>query len=429
MYPNFYYLFKDWFGVEWNFLRVVNSFGFFVAVSFILGAWLLTVELKRKGKEGIFKPTEETIEVGKPAGTGELIVNFLIGFILGFKLLGLFLMGNLSTINPQEYIFSSQGNWLAGIGLGLLLAFLKWREKDKQKLAKPEKRVIRVWPHDRVGEITTIAVVFGILGAKLFDTFENWDSFVKDPSSIFSMSGLTFYGGLICAGIALWWYTKKHNINFWHFTDVLGPIMMMAYGTGRIGCQVSGDGDWGIYNSAFKTSSAGGIFPAAQGEFQQVLANNAPFFSSHGSHHAFFPKPGALSFLPDWFFAYDFPHNVNEFGTPLDGCTGAYCMHLPAPVFPTSLYEIIVCLILFGILWMMRKRIRIPGLLFGIYLVFNGLERFIIEKIRVNVKMNFLGMEITQAELISFGLIILGVIIIIYSWKKNKPVSPVAKTP
>ncbi len=69
MYPNFYYLFKDWFGVEWNFLRVVNSFGFFVAVSFILGAWMLTVELKRKGKEGIFKPTEETIEVGKPAGT------------------------------------------------------------------------------------------------------------------------------------------------------------------------------------------------------------------------------------------------------------------------------------------------------------------------------------------------------------------------
>lgn len=428
MYPNFYYLFRDWFNVEWNFLRVVNSFGFFVAVSVILAAWLLTLELKRKGKEGVFKPTEQMIEVGKPASMSELIINFLIGFLLGFKFLGLFLQGNLSTINPQEYIFSSQGNWLAGIVLGLLFAGLKWREKNKHKLAKPEKRVIRVWPHDRVGEIATIGVVFGILGAKLFDTFENWDSFVKDPSSIFSMSGLTFYGGLICAGIALWWYTKKHNINFWHFTDIMGPIMMMAYGVGRIGCQVSGDGDWGIYNSAFKTTTAGGILPAAPSEFQNTLTQYAPFFSSHGSDNAFFPKPSALNFLPDWFFAYDFPHNVNEVGVPLDGCAGSYCMHLPSPVFPTSLYEMIICLVLFGIIWMMRKRIKIPGLLFGIYLIFNGLERFIIEKIRVNVKMNFLGMQITQAELISFGLIVLGVIIIIYSSKKNKSVPPLTQS-
>lgn len=113
MYPNFYYLFRDWFGVEWNFLRAVNSFGFFVAVSVILAAWLLTIELKRKGKEGIFRPTEETIEVGKPVSAGELLINFLIGFILGFKLLGLFLQGNLSNINPQEYIFFIAGQ-LAG---------------------------------------------------------------------------------------------------------------------------------------------------------------------------------------------------------------------------------------------------------------------------------------------------------------------------
>ncbi|MFV0606349.1 MAG: prolipoprotein diacylglyceryl transferase [Niabella sp.] len=425
MYPNFYYLFEDWFGVQWGFLRFVNSFGFFVAISFLLAAYLLTHELKRKEREGLLKPEEEEIEVGRPAGMGELITNFILGFILGYKLLGLFFAGNLSTINPQEYIFSSQGSWLAGIAAGLLLAFLKWQEKNKHKLEKPEKRKIRVWPHDRVGEMTTIAVVFGILGAKLFDTFENWDSFVKDPSSIFSMSGLTFYGGLICAGIALWWYTKKHQINFWHFTDIMGPVMMMAYGVGRIGCQVSGDGDWGIYNAAYKTSSAGGIFPAAAGEFEQAVSQHAPFFANHGSTHAFFSKPGFLNFLPDWFFAYDFPHNVNEFGTPLDGCAGAYCAHLPIPVFPTSLYEIIVCLILFTILWLMRKKIRIPGLLFGIYLIFNGLERFFIEKIRVNVKMDFLGMQITQAELISFGLIIFGIIVAAYCVKKHKPALPV----
>ncbi|MCH5689196.1 prolipoprotein diacylglyceryl transferase [Niabella sp. W65] len=147
---------------------------------------------------------------------------------------------------------------------------MKWREKNKQKLAKPETRVIRVWPHDRVGEITMIALIFGLVGAKIFDTFENWDSFIKDPSSIFSASGLTFYGGLILAGIALWWFTRKHKIPFIHFVDVMGPVMMLAYGLGRIGCQVSGDGDWGIYNAAFKTTPAGAFYPQCRAISRQL---------------------------------------------------------------------------------------------------------------------------------------------------------------
>lgn len=421
MYPNLYYAFKDLFGVEWKFLYFVNSFGFFVALSFIFASFLLAYELKRKGKEGILKPTEEVITVGTPASTWELLGNFLLGFVLGYKILGLFLLNNSLNINTQDYIFSGQGNWFAGLALGILFTWLKWRDKNKEKLARPEKRTIRVWPHDRVSEITIVALISGLIGAKLFDTFENWDTFVKDPSSIFSASGLTFYGGLICAGLALWWYCRKHQINFWHFTDVMGPIMMMAYGFGRLGCQVSGDGDWGIYNAAYKTSASGGIFPATMNDFNESLAANAPFFANHESHHAFLPKPGWLNFLPDWFFGYDFPHNVNETGVSLQGCTGNFCNHLPSPVFPTSLYEVIICLILFGILWFMRKRIKIPGILFGIYLIFNGLERFLIEKIRVNVKMNFLGMHITQAELISFGLIIAGIGLIIYAAKNNRP--------
>jgi prolipoprotein diacylglyceryltransferase len=105
-------------------------------------------------------------------------------------------MDSTATEDPQAFIFSSRGSWVAGIGLGLLFAGLKWWDKNKQKLAKPEKRVVRIWPHDRVGEITIIALVAGLLGAKLFDIFENWSDFLKYPSSyIFSPSGLTFYGG------------------------------------------------------------------------------------------------------------------------------------------------------------------------------------------------------------------------------------------
>ncbi|HMR83169.1 MAG TPA: prolipoprotein diacylglyceryl transferase [Niabella sp.] len=427
MYPNLYYVFRDWFGVEWKFLHFVNSFGFFVAVGFLVCSVVLARELRRKSRDGVFQPTEETITVGEPATMGELVSNFLLGFVLGYKVLGLLFVDNTFRVNPQEYIFSSQGNWLAGMVLGAVFAAMKWREKNRQKLAKPEKRTIRVWPHDRVGEITMIALIFGLVGAKLFDTFENWDSFLQDPSSIFSASGLTFYGGLILAGIALWWYTRKHKIPFIHFVDVMGPVMMLAYALGRIGCQVSGDGDWGIYNSAFKTTPNGGILPATQADFNSALATHADFFARHESHHAFFPKPGFLKFLPDWFFAYDFPHNVNETGVKLANCTDLqYCNHLPAPVFPTSLYEIIICLILFGILWMLRKRIKIPGLLFGVYLVFNGLERFFIERIRVNVKMDFLGMEVTQAQLISSGIIIAGIAMIIFAKTNYKKIKPTA---
>lgn len=427
MYPNLYYLFRDWFGVEWKFLLFVNSFGFFVAVAFIICSIVLTKELRRKGKDGILYPVEETITVGKPASLTELLSNFILGFLLGYKILGLLFIDEALKINPQDYIFSAKGNWLAGLAIGALFSFLKWRDRNKQKLAKPEKRVIRVWPHDRVSEITMIALIFGLIGAKVFDTFENWDAFLQDPSSIFSASGLTFYGGLICAGVALWWYTRKHKIPFIHFVDIMGPVMMLAYALGRIGCQVAGDGDWGIYNTAYKTTANGGILPATPTDFQTALTNHAAFFARHESQHVFFPKPKFLSFLPDWFFAYDFPHNVNETGVPLANCTDLqYCNHLPVPVFPTSLYEIITCLILFAILWMLRKRLKTPGLLFGIYLIFNGVERFFIERIRVNVKMHFLGIEMTQAQLISFCIFLAGIGMIIFSkinYKKTQPIS------
>ena len=63
--------------------------------------------------------------------------------------------------------------------------------------------------------------------------------------SLFSFSGLTFYGGLICAALAIWWYARKHGIGFWQLNDAAAPGLMLAYAIGRIGCQVSGDGTGG----------------------------------------------------------------------------------------------------------------------------------------------------------------------------------------
>ncbi|MCW3113402.1 MAG: prolipoprotein diacylglyceryl transferase [Segetibacter sp.] len=373
MYPNLYYAFKDLFGVEWTGLKLINSFGFFVAVSFITAAAVLAAELRRKSKEGLLTYKEEKIVVGQPASAVEIFINFLLGFLMGFKLIGAFLDRD-ALVDTQTYILSTQGSWTAGIVVGLLFAFLKWQEKNKVKLAKPEERTIRIWPQDRVGDMVIYAFVFGFLGAKIFHNLENLDDLIKDPvGSLISFSGLTFYGGLICATIAIWHYCKRNNMKPIHVADCFAPAMMLAYAIGRIGCQVAGDGDWGIVNTH--------------------------------------PKPFAA--LPDWAWAYTYPHNVIGEGVRMFDCVGQYCNELPQAVFPTPLYEIIACLILFAFLWAIRKRVKTPGVIAAIYLILNGVERFLIELIRVNTKYHFLGINPTQAELISAFLVITGVVLLI----------------
>ncbi len=437
MYPNLYYAVKDWFGVEINAFKIFYTFGIFVALAFIVGAYVISRELKRKEKQGLLLPREETITVGKPISILDILVNGFIGFVFGYKLLGAFLASRDATIDLQEYIFSMQGSFIGGLILAAVLIFLKYREKNKQKLAKPEERIIRIWPHDRVGDIIVLALIFGILGAKLFDNLENWDRFIQHPiANLLSPSGLTFYGGLICAAIAIAIYVVKKGINIWHMADAIAPALMIAYAIGRIGCQVSGDGDWGIYNSAYVSDVPGHVIEASPGDFEKKLNENASYFiegrvRDHDStinavtdrkadslgnvpHKSF---KGA-SFLPAWFFAYTFPHNVNEDGIQLYDCEGKYCRTLPQPVFPTSLYEIIMCGGLFLILWAMRIKINAPGIISGIYLIFTGFERFLIEKIRVNATYTIFGFHPTQAEIISIVLMLGGVIILLLKRKR-----------
>ena len=440
MYPNLYYAIKDWFGVEVNAFKIFYSFGIFVALCFIAAAYFVSRELKRKEKQGLLQPREEIITVGNPASFPDLLINGIIGFLFGFKLVGAFIASRSAGIDLQEYIFSWEGSWLGGILLGALLIFLKYREKNKQKLAEPEKRVVRIWPHDRIGDMVIFALVFGILGAKFFDNLENWDRFIKNPiGNLLSPSGLTFYGGLICATIAISIYVVKKGINFWHAADSFAPAVMIAYAIGRIGCQVSGDGDWGVYNSAYISDAPGHVVVAKPGDFKRKLNENALYFlegrvpgqdSNHLASvtdrrydsltkvpHAYFKGP---SFLPTWMFAYTFPHNVNEDGVLIPDCEGKYCRALPQPVFPTSLYEIIFCSLLFLSLWGMRKTIKIPGYLTAIYLMFNGIERFMIEKIRVNSEYHILGMHPTQAEIISLLLFLTGLILLLVLSRKTK---------
>lgn len=427
MYPNLYYFFKDIFGVEWEWARYLNSFGFFVAIAFIAAAFILTSELKRKEKKGVLKPLEEKRIFGEAAKPSEILINAFLGFLFGFKIIGAFL--NSSTdINPQEFIFSGRGNWFAGILLAVLFGGLKWYEKNKTKMPKPEERLIRIWPHERVGDMTMLAAVFGFLGAKLFHNFENWNDFMKDPiGSLLAFSGLTFYGGLICATIAIIIYARRKRISIRHLADAIAPALILAYAIGRIGCQVSGDGDWGIPNSAYVSDSTGNVRLSGAGEFNRSAKLNADYtVNEFGTGDpskiptAFIKAPG---FLPDWMFAYTYPNNVNSVGVQLSGCREPeHCNYLPLPVFPTPFYETVAGFLIFIILILSRKKLKNAGTLFAVYLFFNGLERFLIEKIRVNTKYESLPFQPTQAELIASGLMILGAVLFWFFYKKKKKV-------
>lgn len=119
MYPNLYYAFKDLFGLELKGLKLVNTFGFFVALAFFTAAWILTLELKRKSREGLLTYKEEKIIVGKPASIGQLLINFILGFLIGYKLVAAFI-GRDEIVDTESYILSGKGNLPAGLIAGLL---------------------------------------------------------------------------------------------------------------------------------------------------------------------------------------------------------------------------------------------------------------------------------------------------------------------
>lgn len=423
MYPNLYFFLKEVFGINLQGFKLINTFGLLVAFAFFAGAWALSAELKRREKSGWLKASGATVWVGKGATINEIAWNAFFGFLMGWKLVGLFLEKETALQDPQAFLLSGQGSVGAGLLLAAVFAVLKWWMANKTKLAKPEKRTVRVWPHDRVGDVIIYAAVFGFGGAKIFHNLENWDELVRDPlGSLLSFSGLTFYGGLICAGAAIIWYARKHKINLWHLTDSFGPALMLAYAVGRLGCQVSGDGDWGILNSAYVSTPEGKSVLAQAGDFQNTATRHMDYYQQAFAGvkeiktyadlpHMAVKAPG---WLPDWMVAYSYPHNVLSEGIQNGDCdTAQWCRHLPVPVFPTPFYETLMCLVLFGVLWALRKKITAPGVLFGIYLMLNGAERFFIEKIRVNTTYHLGNFHPTQAELISAALVLAGLAIVL----------------
>lgn len=385
MYPNLSYLVHAVTG--WgpdNFLSVIQTFGLFLALAFLAAGWVFALELKRKGDEGLFQPTSVTNLVGAPPSWNDVIWNALFGFLIGYK--GVYAWQHAAAFQQDaaSVILSSKGHLLGGlIGLAIFGGW-KWWQRHNAK-SPGEKRTVQVWPHDRVWDMAMIAGLSGVGGAKLFSILEDPAALINDPmGQIFSGAGLNIFGGLIMGFIGVYSYVRWKGIPGIHVMDAVAPALITGYAVGRVGCQLSGDGDWGI------------------------------------------PNPHAVPewwFLPDWMWAFDYPHNVIHEGVAIDGCTWQFCERLPELVYPTPFYETMLGLVILGILWALRKRISYPGVLFFVYVLLIAVERFFIEKIRVNQKFDVLGWQATQAEVIAVILFFVGLAGILVFWKRGQSTS------
>jgi prolipoprotein diacylglyceryltransferase len=371
LYPDLSYLFHDLFGTaQDNWLSIFKTFGFFLLLAFIVAARLLKWELERREKLGQFTPERVTIVPGSGVTVYDYIFNGLFGFILGYKIP--YAIANIDAWkqDPGGVLLSTDGWWITG--LLVAVGFVAYYVYLARKPVTGEPYEKAVYPSERVGPITMMAAVGGLLGAKFFAIIEYMDRFMADPLGVlFSGDGLAIYGGLIGGALFVFLYLRKHRISPVPVMDAVAPSLIIAYGVGRTGCQLSGDGDWG------KTA-------AAQPDWW---------------------------FLPDWVWSFRFPHNVLGRGEAIPGCEVEYCTQLAEAVHPTSIYEMVMAFAIGGLLWALRKRLtHIPGLLFSIYLFFNGVERFFIEFARINDKYNVLGFELSQAQIIAICFMLAGLI-------------------
>ena len=279
------------------------------------------------------------------------------GALLGRELDRYYKDGRLNGVKRRvEIVNKSQGSKKKGA------------KSSKNKRKKVETSLQTVSPSYVVWTVTIIALVSGFGGAKLFHILENLGDFVVDPAGmLFSSGGFTFYGGLILAPVFVIWYLRREKLSVPIFADSLAPGLMLSYGIGRIGCHLAGDGDWGITSD---------------------LAL----------------KP---EWLPTWLWAETYPKNI------------IYQQELAEAVYPTPIYELVASVIIFCILWGLRKHPFLSGWLFFLYLIFNGIERFLIEKIRVNNEFDLLGITVTQAEVISSILILIGIVGLIKTTRKR----------
>jgi phosphatidylglycerol:prolipoprotein diacylglycerol transferase len=217
---------------------------------------------------------------------------------------------------------------------------------------------------DKAWDFVFMAVIGGIVGAKLYYVLLNYPRLIEDPmSQIFSRGGMVWYGGFFGATALVVWEVKRSKLPIGQMADAIGPALAAGYAVGRMGCFLVGD-DYGR-----PTALPWGVrFP-----------QGAP--------------PTTVGNIERQFGIQVDPELVARFGDVL-------------PVHPTQLYEVAISTLIFLVLWKMRDHRRQAGWIFALWLALAGAERFFVEIFRAKDD-RFLG-PLTIAQVISIGLILVG---------------------
>lgn len=213
-------------------------------------------------------------------------------------------------------------------------------------------------PMDLADQIIIGSLLGGVFGAKLNSVIEgiiNGESVIYSLKSFFSGAGLVWHGGLICATALAIIIIKRRRISVMKVIDLLAPLLILGYGIGRMGCFLSGDGDYGPPSDL----------------------------------------PWAMGF-PNGTVSTDMRYGLG------------------VRVHPTPLYEIILCLIIFAYLWRVRKKSKPIGWMFGMYLILAAVERYVTEfwryswETRADSMLKFM----TDAQLVAILMAVAGGVIL-----------------
>jgi phosphatidylglycerol:prolipoprotein diacylglycerol transferase len=173
--------------------------------------------------------------------------------------------------------------------------------------------------------VTALATVLGIVGAKLWHVLEMPHMLMQIPLQLLlDRAGFAWFGGLVAAVLVLMWRGRVAGVGALGMLDLAAPAAAVGYGVGRIGCLTSGDGDYGIPTS-----------------------------------------------LP---WGVSFPHGL---------------VPTMQTVQPTPVYEFIVAMLIAWYLWRRGRGEKPAGVITGEYLIWTGLARFLVEFIRINPKLYF----------------------------------------
>jgi len=202
--------------------------------------------------------------------------------------------------------------------------------------------------YDVVINAAIVGIPSGVIFARLLHVIDRWDLYSQDLGSIVGGSGLTIWGAVLGAALGIWIYSRFSRTSFGHLADVITPGIILAQAIGRVGCTILGD-DYGLPTS-----------------------------------------------LP-WGFVYTHPASDANRAMGL------------TPTHPVVVYEIIFNLIVFGVLLMLRKKLRPDGSLFLVYLAFYSVWRIGSDFLREGTSFLF-GLH--QAQVIGIIVLVISIVLI-----------------